>query len=157
MKMHNAASSFKIAISDDVLSDLHHRLTQTRWSPLPDGIHWKAGTSPEYLREFVDYWEKSYDWRRHETSLNQFSHCKTNLDDIGVHFIYERGKGPNPMPIILTHGYPDSFCRFLKLIPMLTDPVSYGGRPDDAFDVIVPDLPGFNRGPSFGSMIFGHT
>lgn len=86
---------------------------------------------------------KSYDWRHHEGRLNQFSHFKVDLDDIGIHFIYERGKGPNPMPIILTHGYPDSFCRFVKLIPMLTDPVSYGGRPDDAFDVIVPDLPGY--------------
>jgi len=143
MKMSNAAQSFKIAISDDVLSDLHHRLTQTRWSTYQDGIHWKAGTSPEYLRELAEYWEKAYDWRHHEARLNRFSNFKTTVDGIGVHFICERGKGPNPMPIVLTHGYPDSFCRFLKLIPMLTDPVSFGGDPEDSFDVIVPDLPGY--------------
>lgn len=141
--MHSTASPFKIAVSDDALSDLHHRLTHTRWSAYPDRIHWKAGTSPEYLQEFVSYWQESYHWRDHETTLNQLSHFKVSIEDIGIHFIYERGKGPNPLPIVLTHGYPDSFCRFLKLIPMLTDPASYGGQPDDAFDVIVPDLPGY--------------
>lgn len=141
--MHSTASPFKIAVSDDALSDLHHRLTHTRWSAYPDRIHWKAGTSPEYLQEFVSYWQESYHWRDHEATLNQLSHFKVSIEDIGIHFIYERGKGPNPLPIVLTHGCPDSFCRFLKLIPMLTDPASYGGQPDDAFDVIVPDLPGY--------------
>ncbi len=143
IRLRDTLSPFTIAISDDVLSDLHHRLAHTRWSTYPDKIHWKAGTSPEYLRGLVNYWEKSFDWRYQEDKLNQFSHFRTNLDGIGVHFIYERGKGPNPMPIILTHGYPDSFCRFLKLIPMLTDPASYGAQPEDSFDVIVPDLPGY--------------
>jgi microsomal epoxide hydrolase len=141
--MRSKLSSFRIAISDDVLADLRDRLVHTRWSAYPDGVRWKAGTSPDYLRELVNYWQKSYDWRHHEAWLNQFSHFKANLDGIGVHFIHERGKGPNPMPIILTHGYPDSFCRFLKLIPLLTDPASSGGQPEDAFDVIVPDLPGY--------------
>jgi pimeloyl-ACP methyl ester carboxylesterase len=65
------------------------------------------------------------------------------VSDIGIHFIHERGKGPNPFPLILTHGYPDSFYRFAKIIPMLTDPASFGGSPEDAFDVVVPDLPGY--------------
>lgn len=143
IRVRDTASPFTIAISDDILSDLRHRLAHTRWSTYPDKIHWKAGTSPEYLRDLVNYWEKSFDWRYQEAKLNQFSNFKKNLDGIGVHFIYERGKGPNPMPIILTHGYPDSFCRFLKLIPMLTDPASYGAQPEDSFDVIVPDLPGY--------------
>jgi len=85
---------------------LHHRLAHARWSIDPDGIHRQAEMSPEYLRELVNYWEKSYEWRHHEARLNQFSNFKTNLDSIGVHFIHQRGKGPNPMPIILTHGYP---------------------------------------------------
>jgi len=142
-KMLAAADSFRIAISDAVLSDLHHRLKHARWPRYPDGIHWKAGTSPDYLHELASYWETSYDWRRHETRLNEFSHYKATLDGVGIHFIYERGKGPSPMPIILTHGYPDSFCRFLKLIPLLTDPTSNGGHPEDAFDVVVPSLPGY--------------
>jgi pimeloyl-ACP methyl ester carboxylesterase len=78
-----------------------------------------------------------------ETALNQFAHFRSQIDGIAIHFIHERGKGPNPFPIILTHGYPDSFYRFAKLIPMLTDPVSFGGQPGDAFDVVVPDLPGY--------------
>jgi microsomal epoxide hydrolase len=143
IQVRDPASPLTIAISDDLLSDLRRRLTHTRWPTYPDKIHWKAGTSPEYLRDLVNYWQKSYDWRHQEAKLNQFSNFKTNLDGIGVHFIYEHGKGPNPMPIILTHGYPDSFCRFLKLIPMLADPSSYGGQPEDSFDVIVPDLPGY--------------
>jgi len=141
--MHAKLNSFRIAISDEVIADLHLRLAHVRWPTLPHGAGWKAGTEPEYLRQFVDYWQRSYDWRAHEARLNGFMHFKATVHDIGVHFIYERGKGPNPMPIILTHGYPDSFCRFLKLIPMLTDPASYGGQPQDAFDVIVPDLPGY--------------
>jgi pimeloyl-ACP methyl ester carboxylesterase len=78
------------------------------------------------------------------------------LDDIGLHFIHERGKGPNPFPIILTHGYPDSFYRFAKIIPMLTDPASFGGRLEDSFDVVVPDLPGygFSDKPSKPGMLF---
>lgn len=83
---------------------------------------------------------------------------------MAIHFIHERGKGPNPFPIILTHGYPNSFYRFAKIIPMLTDPVSFGGQPEDAFDVIVPDLPGYgflpnrtSQEPSFTSMISGHA
>ena len=76
----------------------------------------------EYLKELVAYWRDTYDWRKHETALNQFAHFKTEVDDIGIHFIHERGKGPNPFPLILTHGYPDSFYRFAKIIPMLTDP-----------------------------------
>ena len=78
MKISNAVNSFKIAIPDDVVADLRHRLSHIRWSPKPDGIGWKAGTSAEYLREIVSYWENSYDWRDHEARLNQFSHFKTD-------------------------------------------------------------------------------
>jgi pimeloyl-ACP methyl ester carboxylesterase len=81
------------------------------------------------------------------------------VDDIGIHFIHERGKGPHPFPLILTHGYPDSFYRFVKLIPMLTDPASHGGRAEDAFDVVVPDLPGYgssDRPPAIGDVFRVH-
>jgi pimeloyl-ACP methyl ester carboxylesterase len=149
-------AAFKIDVAPDVLTDLQQRLKNTRWSYQVEGTDWDAGTDLGYLKELVAYWRDTYDWRMHETALNQFAHFKTVVDDIGIHFIHERGKGPNPFPIILTHGYPDSFFRFAKLIPMLIDPESFGGRAEDAFDVVVPDLPGygFSDRPSKRGTIF---
>ena len=134
---------FRIDVAPEVLTDLKQRLKSTRWSYQVQGTHWEAGTDLSYLRELVGYWQDTYDWRAHEAALNRFAHFKTDVDNIGVHFVHERGKGPNPFPLILTHGYPDSFYRFTKLIPMLTDPESFGGRAEDSFDVVVPDLPGY--------------
>jgi len=136
-------SEFKINVAPEVLSDLRQRLKNTRWPSQVAGTKWDAGTDLDYLKELVAYWLDTYDWRKHETALNRFAHFKTAVDGTGIHFIHERGKGPNPFPLILTHGYPDSFYRFAKLIPLLTDPESFGGRAEDAFDVVVPDLPGY--------------
>jgi epoxide hydrolase len=125
--------SFRIEIAQEVLNDLRQRLKNTRFSYHAEGAKWALGTDIDYLRELVHYWHDAYDWRKHETALNRFAHFRTDVDDIGLHFIHERGKGSNPFPIILTHGYPDSFYRFVKIIPMLTDPVSFGGKPKDSF------------------------
>jgi pimeloyl-ACP methyl ester carboxylesterase len=135
--------SFKIDVRPEILSDLEQRLRNTRWTSQIDGTGWDAGTDLNYLKDLVRYWAASFDWREQERLLNNFEHYKTTIDGIGIHFIHERGKGPAPLPLILTHGYPDSFYRFIKLIPMLTDPASYGGRAEDAFDVVVPDIPGY--------------
>jgi pimeloyl-ACP methyl ester carboxylesterase len=134
---------FKIKIPDTVVPDLNRRLKNTRWPDEIPGSDWDYGTNLAYLKQLVDYWQHEYDWQKQEAVLNTFSHYKTEIDDVGIHFIHERGKGPNPLPIILTHGFPDSFLRFLKIIPMLTDPETYGGDPEDAFHVVVPSLPGF--------------
>ena len=146
---------FQIQVPSGVLSDLQERLKHTRW-PSQIEKSWDAGTDLDYLKELVAYWQSAYDWRTQEAALNQFAHYKTEIDGTGIHFIHERGQGPNPFPIILTHGYPDSFLRFTKLIPMLCDPASYGGRAEDAFDVVVPDLPGygFSDKPTKHGMIF---
>src|SRR3984957_7852944 len=136
-------SQFKINVSPEILSDLRQRLKNTRWSYQIEDTNWEAGTDLEYLRELVKYWLDAYDWRRGEAEVNGLAHFKTEVDEVGIHFIHERGKGPNPFPIILTHGYPDSFYRFAKIIPMLTDPESFGGQAVDAFDVVAPDLPGY--------------
>jgi pimeloyl-ACP methyl ester carboxylesterase len=146
---------FTIEVPPGVLDDLRQRLTNTRWSYQIGGTNWDAGTNLDYLRGLVDYWRDSYDWRKREAELNQFKHFKTKVDDIAIHYIQERGKGPNPFPLILTHGYPDSFYRFAKIIPMLTDPAAHGGREEDAFDVVVPDLPGYgfsDRPPRTGTI-----
>ena len=134
---------FKIDIPQSVLDDLTARLVNTRW---PDGrseASWQAGTPEPYLRELARYWRTGFDWRKQEAELNRFAHFRTQVGGLGIHFIHERGRGEKPLPLILTHGYPDSFLRFRKLIPLLTDPAAHGGDPADSFDVVVPSLPGY--------------
>ncbi|HEX7734565.1 MAG TPA: epoxide hydrolase, partial [Ktedonobacteraceae bacterium] len=96
-----------------------------------------------YLKTLVDYWQHEFDWRAQEEKLNQFAHFRAEIDGLNVHFIHEQGQGPKPLPLIITHGWPGLFFEMFKLIPLLTDPASHGGDPADAFDVIVPSLPGF--------------
>ncbi|MGL4609838.1 MAG: epoxide hydrolase family protein [Trueperaceae bacterium] len=134
---------FTINVSQEVLEDLQYRLANTRWPDEADGAGWEYGTNLGYMKELVDYWQNEYDWREQEAKLNTFKQFKADVDGTEIHFIHERGKGPNPTPLLLLHGWPDSFYRFYKLIPMLTDPSSFGGDPDHSFDVIVPSLPGF--------------
>ena len=133
---------FVIAVPDNVLDDLLRRLRATRWlaSSRED---WDDGTSPRYLRQFAEYWGDTYSWRQQEAALNRFQHFTATVDGTRLHFIHEKGQGSAPLPIVLTHGYPDSFFRFYKLIPLLTDPASHGGDAADSFDVVVPSLPGY--------------
>jgi pimeloyl-ACP methyl ester carboxylesterase len=155
-ELPNAVPSFTVAIPQATIDDLHDRLARTRWTSHVEGSGWNYGTDLDYLRELTEYWRRQYDWRKQETALNQFDHFKTEINGIGIHFIHERGKVANSFPLILTHGYPDSFHRFTKVIPMLTDPESFGGRAEDAFDVVVPDLPGygFSDKPTKGGTLF---
>ncbi|ANS73233.1 multidrug MFS transporter [Paenibacillus yonginensis] len=134
---------FHIQISDEVLEDLKDRLHHIRWPDQLENSHWERGTDLSFLKTLVFYWKEHYDWRAQETRLNNLSQFRTRIDGIDIHFVHERGKGPAPLPLILTHGWPDSYLRYQKVIPLLTDPASYGGNPEDAFDVIVPSLPGF--------------
>jgi len=151
-----AASPFTISIPQATIDDLRERLARTRWTSQAKGLEWNYGTDLGYLRDLTDYWQGQYDWRKQEDALNQFHHHKVEIDGIGIHFIHERGKTANSFPLILTHGYPDSFYRFAKIIPMLVDPQSFGGRAEDAFDVVVPDLPGygFSDKPTTGGTLF---
>ncbi|MMZ55892.1 Soluble epoxide hydrolase [compost metagenome] len=134
---------FHIHIADEVLDDLKRRLHHIRWPDQLENSGWDRGVDLTYLKSLVSYWREQYDWREQESQLNRFSQFRCNINGIDVHFVHEYGKGPNPMPIILTHGWPDSYLRYQKIIPLLTDPSSYGGDPKDSFDVIVPSLPGF--------------
>ena len=134
---------FAIDIPQATLDDLQERLMRTRWPDrsLEDG--WESGTDPRFLRALTEHWLSGYDWREQEAALNRFAHFRAEIDGFGIHFIHERGKGERPLPLLLSHGYPDSFVRFLKVIPLLTDPEAHGGDSADAFDVVVPSLPGF--------------
>src|SRR5215831_22537 len=134
---------YAIDVAETTLSDLQTRLDHTRWSPQTPDLGWDGGTDGAYLRELVAYWREDYKWRSQELALNQFPHYTTEIEGVGIHFVHQRGKGPAPFPVILTHGYPDSFYRFVKLIPLLTDPAAFGGNAEDAFDVVIPDIPGY--------------
>ncbi|HEY2407876.1 MAG TPA: epoxide hydrolase [Polyangiaceae bacterium] len=143
-------------IADAVLTDLRERLARTRLPEATVDAGWNAGTSPAFLRRLIDHWQSGFDWRLQESELNRFSHFHTWLDGLRIHFIHERGRGDAPLPLILTHGYPDSFWRFTKLIPLLTDPAAHGGDAADSFDVVVPSLPGyaFSEAPEQDGVMF---
>lgn len=136
------AEPFVIDIPQTTLDDLHDRLRRTRWLDA-NGDGWATGTNAHYLRELVGYWKTAFDWRAQERAINRLPQFRADIDGVAVHFVHERGKGDRPLPLILTHGYPDSFVRFLKVIPLLTDPAAHGGDPADAFDVVVPSIPGY--------------
>src|SRR5258707_8610571 len=137
------AIPFKIETTPAVLDDLRARLLTTRWPDEVNGAGWDYGANLGYLRELADYWLNQFDWRKQEAALNQFAHYRTLVDGLGIHFVHERGRGPDPMPLILTHGWPSSFFELTKIIPLLTDPAAHGGDPAQSFDVVAPSLPGY--------------
>ena len=145
---------FIIRVPETTLADLRQRLRHTRW---PDELHdvgWDYGSSLPYIKELVEYWHTRFDWRAQERMLNALPHFRTQVDGLGIHFVHVRGKGPNPLPLIITHGWPSTFFEMYKTLPRLTDPVRYGGDATDAFDVVVPSMPGygFSDHPTQGGM-----
>lgn len=134
---------FLIEASDEDLEKLHQKLKSIKWADSRNDSSWEFGTSKTVLKSFVDYWIEGYDWKSQEREINSYPQFKCRIDDVDIHFFHVRGKGKNPMPIILTHGWPDSFIRYQKVIPLLTDPERFGRSPNDSFDVVIPSLPGF--------------
>ncbi|MFC8342467.1 epoxide hydrolase family protein [Streptomyces sp. NPDC057280] len=134
---------FTVSIPQSEIDDAKQRLARTRW-PDPETVgDWSQGVRQENARALIEHWEHGYDWRRLQSELNRFPQFLTEIDGLDIHFIHVRSKNPHAMPLILTHGWPGSILDFLKLIGPLTDPVSFGGDAADAFDVVVPSLPGF--------------
>jgi len=134
---------FRVEVPQAVLDDLQERLARTRFAPEFANDDWRYGTNLSYLKQLIEYWHNRFDWRRVEREINSFSHYKTEIEGIPIHFIHEPGKGPRPIPLILTHGWPWTFWDFNKVIRPLADPAAHGGQAADAFDVIVPSLPGY--------------
>jgi pimeloyl-ACP methyl ester carboxylesterase len=134
---------FRIQVADSVLADLQARLARARLSVVKTNAGWEAGTDPDYLRDLVDYWRSGYNWRREEARLNELPQFKAAVDGTDLHFVHVRGRGPRPVPLLLLHGWPDSFFRYHKVVRPFSDPVAAGGQDVDAFDVVVPSLPGF--------------
>ena len=130
---------YTIHVDSFVLDDLCHRLARTRWTNDISNDNWETGTNLKYLKELCDYWSHGFNWKKNEAFLNSFSHFTTTIDGMGIHFIHEKGKGEKRIPLLLIHGFPDSFVRFLKLIPLLTAPDENGF----SFDLIIPSIPGY--------------
>jgi pimeloyl-ACP methyl ester carboxylesterase len=143
MAVSKGPEPFAFHTSPEELEDLRLRLARTRWTDALDAGDWCAGTSLGYLRELVEYWLTAFDWPAHEARLNQWPHFRLAIDGLRIHFVYQRGRGPRPLPLLLTHGWPGSFLEMEALIPLLADPASHGGNSADAFDVVVPSIPGY--------------
>jgi pimeloyl-ACP methyl ester carboxylesterase len=138
---------FKVDISDVTLDDLHQRLVRTRFVKPTTAERWQAGTDPDYLHDLVAYWHSTFDWRAREQEMNAVSHYLAEVNGVSIHFVHVpgvrvRGQQP-PMPLILSHGWPSSFVEMLPLVPLLTNPGGNGANPEDAFDLVIPSLPGF--------------
>lgn len=134
---------FEVNVPQETLDDLRERLGMTRWPDEVSGAGWGYGANLAYMKELTEYWRDEFDWRAQEDSINRFSHYRADVNGFGIHFIQERGKGEDPLPLVLLHGWPSSFVQMLKIIPLLTDPESHGGDAADSFDVVVPSLPGY--------------
>lgn len=134
---------FSVNVPDAELADLRERLRRTRLAPEFGNDDWRYGANGDYLRELLRYWESGYDWRQHERAINSVPNFKTSIDGVPIHFIHQKGKGPQPIPLILSHGWPWTFWDWHKVIGPLSDPAAHGGDAADAFDVVIPSLPGY--------------
>jgi len=133
---------FQVDVAPEILADLGKRLTLARW-PGIEGPSGRMGIDRGFMQRMVEYWRTRFDWGERQRSLNRAHHYRALIDGRAIHFVHERGVGPAPLPLLITHGWPGSFVEMLEIIPLLTDPGSHGGDPADAFDVVVPSLPGF--------------
>src|ERR1700752_4671835 len=134
---------FCIAVPDDVLDDLRQRLARTRWPERGCVDDWGQGIPLEDSRELAAYWADGYTWRSREALLNRFDQFTTDIDGLDIHFIHQRSPHDGAFPLVITHGWPGSIVKFHKMIEPLTNPTAHGGRPEDAFHVVCPSLPGY--------------
>lgn len=134
---------FRVDIPQADIDDLQYRLAHTRYPLEAPGDAWKYGATVEFVRDFVKYWRTEFDWRAQEERINAFPQFTTQIDGQNIHFIHVKSKEAGALPLILTHGWPSSFADYLDMIGPLTDPVAFGGRAEDAFDVVIPSMPGF--------------
>ena len=137
------AKPFKVSISDKVIKDIQNKIIKYPWHEMPIDGGWEYGTNLNYMKEIADYWVNKFDWKKYEDQINKFSNFTTNISDIDIHFIHEKGSGSKPIPLLIMHGWPGSIIEFLHIIEKLAHPERFGGKEEDGFDVIVPSLPGF--------------
>jgi pimeloyl-ACP methyl ester carboxylesterase len=150
-----APRPFTVAVPEATLTDLRERLARARFPDEPPGAGWRYGSDLAYVKSLAAYWRDEYDWRRWEGELNRFRQFTAPVAGIELHFIHEEGRGPNPMPLLLSHGWPGSVWEFHTILPMLTDPARFGGDPADSFTVVAPSLPGYGFSFAPGQARFG--
>lgn len=143
VKSATAIRPFQVHISNAAVKDLRNRILGTRWPDKETVGDQSQGAKLSNLQHLVSYWGKNYDWKKAEAKLNAFPQFVTTIDDVDIHFIHVRSKEPNALPLIISHGWPGSVIELLKIIDPLTNPTAYGGKAEDAFDVVIPSLPGF--------------
>jgi len=139
----SAIRPFHVNVPEEALADLRRRIVATRWPDKEFVGDDSQGVSLATMKALASYWAEDYDWRKCEAKLNALPQFTTEIDGVNIHFIHVRSKEKNALPIIITHGWPGSIIEQLKIIGPLTDPVAYGGKAEDAFDVVIPSMPGY--------------
>ncbi|HMF87379.1 MAG TPA: epoxide hydrolase, partial [Gemmatimonadaceae bacterium] len=134
---------FRVNISDEDLADLRQRIKATRWPEKETVSDFSQGVPLATMQKLASYWATEYDWRKVEAKLNSYPQFITNIDGLDIQFTHVRSKEKNALPVIVTHGWPGSIIEQLKIIDPLTNPTAYGGSPSDAFDVVIPSMPGY--------------
>ena len=134
---------FRVDIPQAKIDRILTRVREAEWPDRLDAPDLRYGVSWDYMKALAEYWTEHFDWRKSEANLNRYPQFIARVEDYDIHFYHVKGRGSKPMPLILTHGWPGSVFEFLEAIGPLTDPAKYGGSADDAFDVVVPSLPGF--------------
>jgi epoxide hydrolase len=138
-----APRPFRIDIPQSTINRILRRVRETRLPDRLDSPDWRYGANWDYMKALAEYWVTKYDWRKAEAGLNRYPQFVARVGDFDIHYYHVRGTGPRPVPIVLTHGWPGSAFEFLEAIGPLADPAKYGGSSEDAFDVVVPSIPGF--------------
>ena len=134
---------FHFTASDEALADLRRRIAATRWPDKETVADASQGVQLATMQKLARYWATDYDWRKCEAKLNALPQFVTQIDGLDIHFIHVRSKNPNALPIIVTHGWPGSIIEQMKIIGPLTDPTAFGGKAEDAFDIVIPSIPGY--------------
>ena len=134
---------FRVAIPEATIDRILNRVREARWPDRLETSDWRYGANWDYMKRLAEFWTTQFDWRKAEASLNRYPQFLARVGDFDIHFYHVKGRGPKPVPLILTHGWPGSVYEFLEAIGPLTDPARFGGSPEDAFDVVVPSVPGF--------------
>lgn len=134
---------FELHVPDATLKDIEARVRAFPWHEMPEDGGWAYGANLDYMKELCAYWLDGFDWRKQEAAINRHAHFIAPVDGINIHFMHEKGSGPDPMPLILSHGWPGSVVEFLDFVEPLAHPERFGGKVEDAFDVVAPSLIGF--------------